>query len=31
MGLNPAPSLPQEYAARIKSDLAQWKKVIDGA
>jgi tripartite-type tricarboxylate transporter receptor subunit TctC len=30
-GLNPAPSSPQEYAARIKADYAKWKKVIDGA
>jgi tripartite-type tricarboxylate transporter receptor subunit TctC len=30
-GLNPAPSSPQEYAARIKADFAKWKKVIDGA
>ena len=30
-GLNPAPSSPQEYAARIKADYAKWKKVIGGA
>jgi tripartite-type tricarboxylate transporter receptor subunit TctC len=29
-GLNPAPSTPQEYAARIKADYAKWKKVITG-
>jgi tripartite-type tricarboxylate transporter receptor subunit TctC len=29
-GLNPAPSSPQEYAARIKADYAKWKKVIGG-
>jgi tripartite-type tricarboxylate transporter receptor subunit TctC len=30
-GLDPAPSSPQEYAARIKADYAKWKRVIDGA
>jgi tripartite-type tricarboxylate transporter receptor subunit TctC len=30
-GLNPSPSSPQEYAARIKADYAKWKKVIGGA
>ena len=30
-GLNPAPTSPQEYAARIKADYAKWKKVIGGA
>jgi len=29
-GLNPAPSSPQEYAARIKADYAKWKKIIAG-
>jgi hypothetical protein len=30
-GLNPTPTSPQEYAARIKADYAKWKKVIGGA
>jgi tripartite-type tricarboxylate transporter receptor subunit TctC len=30
-GLNPAPSSPQEYAARIEADYAKWKKIIAGA
>lgn len=30
-GLNPAPSTPQAYAVRIKSDFEKWKKVIGGA
>ncbi|MEO7729038.1 MAG: tripartite tricarboxylate transporter substrate-binding protein [Burkholderiales bacterium] len=30
-GLNPAPSSPQEYAARIKADYEKWKKIISGA
>ena len=30
-GLNPAPSMPQEFAARIKADYAKWKKVIGSA
>jgi len=30
-GLNPSPSSPQEYAARIRADYAKWKKVIGGA
>ena len=30
-GLNPAPSTPQEYAARIKADYVKWKKIIEGA
>mgnify|MGYP001798525219 FL=1 len=30
-GLNPSPSSPQEYAARIKADYEKWKKVIGGA
>jgi len=29
-GLNPAPTSPQEYAARIKADYEKWKKVIGG-
>lgn len=29
-GMHPAPSTPQEYAARIKADYAKWKKVIEG-
>ncbi len=29
-GLNPAPSTPQEYAARIRADYVKWKKVIGG-
>ena len=27
-GLNPAPSTPQEFAARIKADYVKWKNVI---
>jgi len=30
-GLNPEPSTPQAYAARIKADYVKWKKVIGGA
>ena len=30
-GLNPAPSTPQEYAARIKADYLKWKNVIGGS
>ncbi len=30
-GLNPAPTSPQEYAARIKADYEKWRKVIGGA
>ena len=30
-GLNPTPTSPQEYSARIKSDYEKWKKVIGGA
>jgi tripartite-type tricarboxylate transporter receptor subunit TctC len=30
-GLNPSPSSPQEYVARIKADFEKWKKVIGGA
>ena len=29
-GLNPEPSSPQEYAARIKADYVKWKAVIGG-
>jgi len=29
-GLNPAPTSPQEYSARIKADYEKWKKVIGG-
>ena len=29
-GLNPAPTSPQEYAARIKADYEKWKQVIGG-
>ncbi len=29
-GLNPAPSSPQEYAARIRADYVKWKNVIGG-
>jgi tripartite-type tricarboxylate transporter receptor subunit TctC len=29
-GLNPAPTSPQEYAARIKADYEKWKNVIGG-
>jgi tripartite-type tricarboxylate transporter receptor subunit TctC len=29
-GLDPAPSSPQEYAARIRADYLKWKKVIEG-
>ncbi len=29
-GLDPAPSSPQEYAARMRADYAKWKIVIDG-
>jgi tripartite-type tricarboxylate transporter receptor subunit TctC len=27
-GLNPQPSTPQEYAARISADYAKWKSVL---
>ena len=30
-GLDPSPSSPQEYAARMKADYAKWKKVIEGS
>ena len=29
-GLNPAPSTPDELAARIRSDYAKWRRVIGG-
>ena len=30
-GLNPSPSSPQEYAARIKADFEKWRKVLASA
>jgi tripartite-type tricarboxylate transporter receptor subunit TctC len=29
LGLNPAPTTPQEFSALIKADYVKWKKVID--
>ena len=30
-GVNPAPSSPQELAARLRADYAKWKRVIEGS
>jgi tripartite-type tricarboxylate transporter receptor subunit TctC len=30
-GLNPSPSSPQEYTARIKADYEKWRKVLAAA
>jgi tripartite-type tricarboxylate transporter receptor subunit TctC len=30
-GVNPAPSSPQELAARLRADYLKWKRVIEGS
>ncbi len=29
--INPAPSTPEEFAARIRTDYAKWKRVLEGS
>jgi len=29
--INPAPSTPAEFAARIRTDYAKWKRVLEGS